>query len=108
MAATDTKRGVSPMQDIKVATALRQKQVRPPGAGQNAPTIPATSASGVDSKWEGLQNNRRAGSTITRITATEVYPRVHPSSGEDQKLVKCPCCCQAIPASELEEDSQRR
>ncbi|CAF9922486.1 MAG: hypothetical protein ALECFALPRED_002097 [Alectoria fallacina] len=111
MAATDTKPGVSPMQDIKVATALRQKQVRPPGAGQNAPTIPATSASGADSKWEGLQNNRRAGSTITRITAitaAEVYPRAHPSSSEDQKLVKCPCCCQAIPASELEEDSQWR
>lgn len=119
MAATDTKRGVGAMQDIKVATALRQKQVatalrqkqvRPPGAGQNAPTIPATSASGVDSKWEGLQNNLRAGSTATRvtaITAAELYPKAHPPSGEDQKLVKCPCCCQAIPASEL-EDSQWR
>ena len=111
MAATDTKRRVSPMQDIKVATALRQKQVRPSSAGQNAPTMPTTSASGVDSKWEGLQNNRRAGSTVTRITAitaAEVYPRPHPSSSKDQKLVKCPCCCQAIPASELEEDSQWR
>ncbi|KAI9700240.1 MAG: hypothetical protein M1836_002254 [Candelina mexicana] len=111
MAATDTEQGVSPMQDTKVATALRQKQARPPGPGQNAPTIPATSASGLDSKWEGFQNNRRAGSTITRITAitaAEVYPRAHLLSSEDQKLVKCPCCCQAIPASEIEEDSQWR
>ena len=107
MAATDTKRRISPMQDIKVATALRQKQVRPPDAGQNAPTIPTTSASGIDSKWGGLQKNRRAGSRISAITAAEVYPRPHPPSSEDQKLVKCPCCCQAIPASEL-EDSQWR
>ena len=110
MAATDIKQVVSPMQNIKVATALRQEQVRPPGAAQNAPKIPATSASGLDSKWEGLQNNRLAGSTVTRITAITAaarYPRAHPSSSQGQKLVKCPCCCQAIPVSEL-EDSQWR
>ncbi|KAF7503908.1 hypothetical protein GJ744_002989 [Endocarpon pusillum] len=111
MAATDTKQEVSPMHDIKVAAALRQKQVRPPGAGQNTPTIPATSASGLDSKWGGLQNNRCAGSTVTRIatiTGSARYPRVHPSSSQGQKLVKCPCCYQAIPASELEDSQWRK
>lgn len=110
MAATDTKQEVSPMQDIKIAAALHQKQVRPSGAGQNAPTIPATSASGLDSKWGGLQKNRRPGSTVTRITAITAaarYPRAHPSSSQGQKLVKCPCCCQAIPASELEDGQWR-
>jgi hypothetical protein len=50
LATTDTAQEVSPMQDTKVAAALRQKQAPPPGAGQDAPTIPDTSASGLDSK----------------------------------------------------------
>lgn len=110
MAATHTEHEVSPMQDKRVAATMRQKQARPTGLGKDAPTMPATSASGLDSKWRGLQNKRRPGSTFTRITditATARYPRAHISSNPDQKLVKCPCCCQAIPATEL-EDSQWR
>ncbi|MCJ1470422.1 hypothetical protein MMC07_009067 [Pseudocyphellaria aurata] len=110
MAATDTKRGVSPMLDTKIATALRPKEVRLPDTGPNVPTIPATSASGVDSEWQGLLNDHRVRSKITRITAitaAEVYLRAHPSSSENPKLVNCPCCCQAIQASELEDSKWR-
>ncbi|CZR61670.1 uncharacterized protein PAC_11567 [Phialocephala subalpina] len=111
MAANHTKHEVSPMLDSKVAVASREKQARPTGPGKDTPTMPATSASGLDSKWGGLQNNRRAGSTVTRITAITAaarYPRVHTSSNKDQKLVKCPCCCQAIPTSELEDSQWRK
>jgi hypothetical protein len=106
MAAIHTKQEVSPMQDKKVAAAMRQKQALPTGPGKDTPTT----ASGVDSKYGGLQNNRQPRSTVTRITgitAAARYPRAHTLSNPDQKLVKCPCCCQAIPATEL-EDSQWR
>ena len=110
-AVSDTREKVSPMQDIKIDAAIRQKKTSIPVAAQTTPTTPATSASGLDSKWGGLQNNRRAGSTVTRITAITAaarYPRAHLSSSEGQKLFKCPCCCQAIPASELEDSQWRR
>jgi hypothetical protein len=73
-------------------------------------TLPATSASGMDSRWGGLHTQRRPGSTITRITtitAAAIYPRAHAPSNLDQKLVQCPCCCQSIPTVELEDSLWR-
>jgi len=105
MAADYNKHKVSPMQDTKVAVALREQPGHPA-----APTMTGTSASGLDSKWGGFRNNRHVGSTVTHITAITAaarYPKARPLSNQDQMLVKCPCCCQAIPASEL-EDSQWR
>ncbi|KAI0515129.1 hypothetical protein F5B22DRAFT_608481 [Xylaria bambusicola] len=75
----------------------------------NAPMTIVTSASGLDSAWGGLRNNRRPESTATRITtitATARYPKAHASS--EQKLIKCPCCCQAIPASEAEASQWKK
>ncbi|KAK5635064.1 hypothetical protein RRF57_010776 [Xylaria bambusicola] len=69
----------------------------------NAPMTIVTSASGLDSTWGGLRNTRRPELTATRITtitATARYPKAHAPS--EQKLIKCPCCCQAIPSSEAE------
>jgi hypothetical protein len=101
---------VSPMQNKEVAAAVQQKQERPADSAKDAYTIPTTSASGLDSKWDGLHSKRQPGSTVTRITSITAsirYPKVNSSPYNDQKLVKCPCCCQAIPAIEL-EDSQWR
>ncbi|GAW14127.1 hypothetical protein ANO14919_035210 [Xylariales sp. No.14919] len=75
----------------------------------NAPATTVTSASGLDSTWGGLHNSRRLGSTATRITtitAAARYPKVHTPS--EEKLVKCPCCCQAIPASEVEASQWKK
>jgi hypothetical protein len=110
MAAVHEEQDSSPMQNNQEATAMRHIQARTKDSGKDALTNPATSASGIDSKWGGLQNKRQVRSTVTRITditATARYPRAHKLSNPDQRLVKCPCCCQAIPVSEL-EDSQWR
>jgi len=97
---------VSPMQDKNIAAAMRSQQLsRPAPKWKDALTIPTTSASGVDSQWGGLQNKRQPRSTVTRLTAITAnarYPRARKLSHADQKLAKCPCCCQAIPATELE------
>ncbi|KAI0534377.1 hypothetical protein GGR58DRAFT_505341 [Xylaria digitata] len=73
---------------------------------QGRPTDPpitiVTSASALDSNWDGLQDSHRPGSTathITTITANARYPKARIPS--EQKLAKCPCCCQAIPANQL-------
>ncbi|KAH8812802.1 hypothetical protein F5884DRAFT_671604 [Xylogone sp. PMI_703] len=110
MAAVHTAQEVSPMQDKKVAATMLQKQAAN-SPRKDTPTIPTTSASGLDSKWGGLQNKRRPGSTVTRITAITAaakYPKAKTSSNLDQKLIKCPCCCQAIPATELEDSQWRK
>ncbi|KAI1157467.1 hypothetical protein F5B18DRAFT_173843 [Nemania serpens] len=68
-----------------------------------------TSASGLDPNWDGLRDTRRPGSRATRITtitATARYPKAHDLS--EQKLIKCPCCCQAIPAEEAEGSQWRK
>lgn len=99
-----------PDQEAKPITQIRQMQARAAGAANEAPTVTATSASGLDSKWGGFRNSRRPGSTVTRITAitaSATYPKARVSSDPDQRLVKCPCCCQAIPTTELEDGQWR-
>ena len=91
------------MQDKKIAAALRQPIFRPAIKDDGTLTIAATSASGMDSQWKGLQLNRSPGSTATRLTAITgsiKYPRARKSNntGQEhthtgQKLAKCPCCC---------------
>ncbi|KAH8719541.1 hypothetical protein GQ44DRAFT_751601 [Phaeosphaeriaceae sp. PMI808] len=105
------KQDASPMQDKKIAAAMTQQSSRPAPKGKSPLTLPATSASGLDSRWGGLQNKRRPGSTMTRLTAITAnarYPRARRLSNADQKLAKCPCCCQAIPAAELEGNRWRK
>ncbi|KAH0593708.1 hypothetical protein MHUMG1_08459 [Metarhizium humberi] len=100
-----------PNQKVKPMTQIRQMQVRAAGAANEAPTVTATSASGLDSKWGGFRNSRRPGSTVTRITAitaSATYPKPRDSLDPDQRLVKCPCCCQAIPTTELEDSQWRK
>ncbi|KID98430.1 Protein kinase-like domain protein, partial [Metarhizium majus ARSEF 297] len=100
-----------PNQEVKPITQIRQMQARAAAAANEAPTVTATSASGLDSKWGGFRNSRRPGSTVTRITAitaSATYPKARVSSDPDQRLVKCPCCCQAIPTTELEDSQWRK
>jgi hypothetical protein len=98
------------MEDKMLAATMQLRQPRPASKAKETLTIPTTSASGLDSKWGGLQNKHRpqvAGSALTRLTAITAnvkYPRAHKLSNADEKLVKCPCCCQAIPATELERN----
>ncbi|KAI1149604.1 hypothetical protein F4825DRAFT_453287 [Nemania diffusa] len=85
------------------------RQTLPPNPRHNSPMTTVTSTSGMDSKWGGLRDSRRPGSTVTRITnitAAARYPKAHASW--EQKLIKCPCCCQAIPASEMEGTQWRK
>jgi hypothetical protein len=99
------KQDISPLQDKKIAAVIRQQSSRPGPKKEDTHTIAPTSASGLDSKWGGLQEKRRLGPTATRLTSTTAkmrYPRAHKLSDAEQKLAKCPCCCQAIPATELE------
>jgi hypothetical protein len=99
--AAETRHQGSLPESTKIAAPSQQKQTA---------TQPATSASGLDSTWGGLQTQRRLGSTntrITEITAAAKYPRACPRSNPDQKLVQCPCCCQAIPVVELEDSLWR-
>ncbi|KAI1880107.1 hypothetical protein JX265_001728 [Neoarthrinium moseri] len=94
-----------------IATAIRRKQAHRVNAGDNVLTIPATSASGLDSEWRGLPHDRQGTSTATRITgitAASMYPKARRSQNPDQKMVKCPCCCQAIPTSELQDSQWRK
>ncbi|KAH8707480.1 hypothetical protein GQ44DRAFT_489056 [Phaeosphaeriaceae sp. PMI808] len=82
----------------------RSRGAAPPMIPQQFMTIP-TSASGLDSKWGGFQEKRKPGPAATRITSTTAkmrYPRAQKLSNAEQKLAKCPCCCQAIPVTELE------
>lgn len=96
---------VSPLQDKKIAAAMRQQKSGPGLRKDDTHTIAPTSASGLDSAVGGLQEKRRLRPTATRITSTTAkmrYSRAHKFSDAEQKLAKCPCCCQAIPATELE------
>jgi hypothetical protein len=85
---------------------LEQKRKAAASEQHRTLTRSATSASGLDPEWGGLHIQRRPSSAITRITAitaTAKYPRVHAPSNMDQKLIQCPCCCQALPTAELED-----
>lgn len=96
---------VSPLQDKKIASVMKMQSSPPGPKKEDTHTIAPTSASGLDSKWGGLQEKRKHGSTATRLTSTTAkmrYPQAHKLSNAEQKLAKCPCCCQAIPATELE------
>jgi len=93
------------MQDKKMAAAMGQQSSYLAPKIEDTRTIATTFASGLDSQWGGLQDKRGSGSTVTRLTATTTnmrYPRARKSPNAAQKLAKCPCCCQAIPATELE------
>lgn len=106
MAATRTEQDTSPMKINAVAAAMNQEEQHGLRPDEEPSTIPATSVTGLDSQWGGLQRKDKPGSTATRITATMAsarYPTAQTSQKSDQKLLKCPCCCQAIPASELED-----
>lgn len=102
--------------DVAVAAVESQDnfqwtQEKKMGVGKDQTrTLPATSASGLDSRWAGFHVKRPQGSTATRITAITAsarYPRAHAPLSAEHKLFSCPCCCQAIPVVEL-EDSQWR
>lgn len=99
------KQDISPLQDKKIAKIMKEQVSHVGTKKDDNHTIAPTSASGLDSKWGGLQETRRLGPTATRLTSTTAkmkYPRAHRLPDAEQKLAKCPCCCQAIPATELE------
>ncbi|KAI0405909.1 hypothetical protein F4802DRAFT_561183 [Xylaria palmicola] len=101
MPSSHTKQAANFMLAGDVAVTMQERQVLPTNPRQTT-----TSASGLDSKWGGLRDSRRPESTATRITtitAAARYPKMHAPA--EQNLIKCPCCCQAIPASEV-QDSQ--
>lgn len=99
------KQDISQLQDKRIAAVMRQQSSRPGPKKEDTHTIAPTSASGLDSKWGGLQEKRRPEPTATCLTSTMAkmrYPRAHKLPDAEQKLAKCPCCCQAISATELE------
>ncbi|KAI1742164.1 WD40-repeat-containing domain protein [Xylaria scruposa] len=103
MPSSHTKQGANSTPAGNVAVTMQERQALPTNHRHNAPMTTVTSASGLDSKWGGLRDSRQTKSTVTRITtitAAAKYPKAHTPS--EQKLIKCPCCCQAIPASEVE------
>ncbi|KAI0441004.1 hypothetical protein F4803DRAFT_440176 [Xylaria telfairii] len=105
-----TEQRVNATPTSNLAAKMQEKQSLPTIPRESAPMTAVTSAPGLDSNWGGLQNNRQPGSTATRITsitATTRYPKPHRLSNQTSNhiLVNCPCCCQAIPVSEV-EDSQ--
>lgn len=102
------KQGVDTTTSGDVAMAIEERPVLATSPRHDAPMTTMTSASGLDSKFSGLRGTRQPGSTatcITAITATARYPKAH--SLAEQKLIKCPCCCQAIPAEEAEGSQWR-
>ncbi|GAP92591.1 putative WD domain-containing protein [Rosellinia necatrix] len=104
--SSHAKQGANSTSARNVAATM-QALLRGPRHG--APLTTVTSASGLDSKWGGLRDSRRPSSTATRITtitAAARYPKAHAPS--EQKLIKCPCCCQAIPASEAEASQWKK
>ncbi|TRX94463.1 hypothetical protein FHL15_004618 [Xylaria flabelliformis] len=103
MLSSHTKQGATSTLTRNAVVTTQERQPLPTNLRHNAAVTTVTSASGLDSNWGGLQDSRRPKSTVTRITtitAAARYPKAHAPSG--QKLIKCPCCCQAIPASEVE------
>ena len=103
--AKHVKQDVSPLQGKMIAAVMKQQSSHSAPKRGDAHTIAPTSASGLDSKWGGFQEKRKPGPTATRITSTTAkmrYPRAQKLSDAEQKLAKCPCCCQAIPVTELE------
>ncbi|KAI0191452.1 WD40-repeat-containing domain protein [Xylaria flabelliformis] len=115
--STKAYQSITPQQTIAEMPSSRAKQGANSNLAGNAAVttqerqalLTVTSASGLDSKWGGLRDSRRPKSTVTRtttITAAARYPKAHAPSG--QKLIKCPCCCQAIPASEVEASQWKK
>ncbi|KNG45786.1 Protein kinase-like domain protein [Stemphylium lycopersici] len=94
---------VSPLQDKKIASVMKMQSSPPGPKKEDTHTIAPTSASGLDSKWGGLQEKRKHGSTATRLTSTTAkmrYPQAHKLSNAEQKLAKkhvandlCPYTC---------------
>ncbi|RAO64680.1 uncharacterized protein BHQ10_000692 [Talaromyces amestolkiae] len=73
-------------------------------------TMSGTIASAPETDFKGLQHDGHAGSTATRITAITAaarYPKAK-TLGTQHFSFKCPCCCQAIPAKEAEENRFRK
>ncbi|KAF3406265.1 hypothetical protein DPV78_000396 [Talaromyces pinophilus] len=73
-------------------------------------TISGTIASALETGFKGLEHTYQTGSTATRITAITAnakYPRAKISE-TNQFSFKCPCCCQAIPAEEAEDNQFRK
>lgn len=91
--STKASNTLIPEQLVAMPTITRQSQSRSTSPGKNPPVISATSAPDQDSKCGGIRTEVQ-----TRIAIR--YPRVHIPPSIDQELVKCPCCCQTIPATE--------
>lgn len=92
MATIHTDQETRPMEDV----ASKLREYRPSVESLTASTIYGPSASGLDLKREGFP-----APTTIRVRPAMEYPRVHAPRSPDQNLVNCPCCCQALPATEL-------
>ncbi|KAI0854733.1 hypothetical protein F4860DRAFT_522507 [Xylaria cubensis] len=101
--STKAYQSITPRQTIAEMPSSHTKQRADSTLAGNAAV---TSTSGLDSKWGGLRDSLRPKSTVTTITAAARYPKAHAPSG--QKLIKCPCCCQVIPASEVEASQWKK
>ncbi|CAN9109473.1 unnamed protein product [Alternaria alternata] len=105
------KQDVSPLQDKEIAAVMELQSPLSGPTREDTQTIAPTSASGVDSKWGGLQEQRRPKPPATRLTSTTArmrYPRAPLLSNAEQILAKCPGCCQGIPTTELEDSRWRK
>ncbi|KAI0975033.1 hypothetical protein F4678DRAFT_360001 [Xylaria arbuscula] len=101
--SSHSKHGANSTPDGNVPVKMQGRQGLPTNPRHDPPMTTVTSASGLDPKWGGLRDSYRPESAVTRITtitAAARYPKAHATS--EQKLIKCPCCCQAVPESELE------
>lgn len=101
IAAVDTKDESNPVPDQQTSISTSTMRER---------EVPRTFASSLESNFAGLAISRKTGTTATRITnitAGARYPEARYPADADQKLVQCPCCCQAIPVVDLEDSHWR-
>ncbi|KAF2670811.1 hypothetical protein BT63DRAFT_201986 [Microthyrium microscopicum] len=71
-------------------------------------TASGVSASVPETAFQGLRQHIKSPQTrITAITGSAQYPNPKTAKA-DQKMFKCPCCCQAIPFEEANNSTQWR
>jgi hypothetical protein len=103
--AEDARPTSSDKSEHKVSAAIPtiKESTQPSVSGTSA----STPESGFHYKGAKRSTPEAVKTQITSIAATARYPK--PSKPpSDQKLFKCPCCCQAIPFEDVEEDEQWR
>lgn len=109
---TQNARPPEPKPELRNIKASGNAQDRGVGAG---PAYSSTKASTVDTRvrFDEVRNFTRAAATkITDITAAARYPTLlgsYDGTGDIPRLImKCPCCCQALPISSVMDEGKWR